>query len=146
MQKLLNNIRVALHSEFDKNFERKTFFDTPWKPRKFDQKGSLMLVSGNLRRGLRSHCSGSSVVFSNDMPYATIHNDGGQITITTKMQRFFWAKYYETKTQYWKFLALKKVGSKIIMPKRQFVGNHQQISNIIEAQCDQFFTQWHPKR
>ena len=31
MPKILNDIKVDLADEFDKNFERKAFFDKPWK-------------------------------------------------------------------------------------------------------------------
>jgi len=29
---LLNDIRIELNEEFDRNFERKAFFNTAWKP------------------------------------------------------------------------------------------------------------------
>ena len=33
-QKILNDLRVELSDEFDRNFQRKAFFDQSWPPRK----------------------------------------------------------------------------------------------------------------
>ena len=38
--------------------------------------------------------SGNSITFSSDLPYAALHNEGGDIRVTPRMRRFFWAKYY----------------------------------------------------
>ena len=32
--KILNDLRVELSDEFDRNFQRKAFFDRPWPPRR----------------------------------------------------------------------------------------------------------------
>lgn len=45
ISKLLNYLRVELSDEFDKNFERKAFFNKRWKPRKHGRKGTLMIVT-----------------------------------------------------------------------------------------------------
>ncbi len=34
---LLKNIKVELGDEFDRNFERKAFFNIAWKPAKFNR-------------------------------------------------------------------------------------------------------------
>ena len=49
-RKILNDLRVELSDEFDRNFQRKAFFDRPWPPRKLGKKGSLLMVTGKLRR------------------------------------------------------------------------------------------------
>ncbi|MCK9450717.1 MAG: hypothetical protein M0Q90_03420 [Bacteroidales bacterium] len=41
LQKVLRDLRVDLLDEFDRNFERKGFFNKPWDARKFGRKGSL---------------------------------------------------------------------------------------------------------
>ncbi len=46
LSKILNDLRVELADEFDKNFERKGFFNEKWEDRKHDGKGSLMFVTG----------------------------------------------------------------------------------------------------
>lgn len=95
LNKLLNDLRVELSDEFDKNFERKAFFNRKWKPRRRSGKGTLMMVTGKLRRSLRSSVNGRSITWTSSEPYAAIHNEGETITVTAKMKRFFWAKYYE---------------------------------------------------
>ena len=122
---ILNDIRVELSDEFDRNFQRKAFFDRPWKPRSFpNSKGSLLMVTGKLRRSIRSSVSSDSVVWETSEAYAAIHNYGGTVTVTDKMKRFFWYKYRATKDDHWKWMALMKTGAKIKMPQRQFLGDH----------------------
>ena len=132
IQKILNDIRVELTDEFDRNFSRKAFFDHPWPPRKMNGKGSLLIVTGKLRRSIRSRVDAGSVTWETSEPYAAIHNYGGHITVTAKMKRFFWYKYGATKDDSWKYMALMKVGSKIHIPQRQFIGDHPQVRKAVE--------------
>lgn len=150
---ILNDIRVEVSEEFDRNFERKAFFTKPWKQRRREGKGTLLVQSGKLRRSIRARVVGQSVVFTSSEPYAAIHNDGGSITVTPKMRRFFWAKYYEVagKVRYrksggiskasmrhsaeaeaWRAMALMKTGSKIQIPQRQFIGDAPQVRKAVE--------------
>ena len=132
IKNILSDIKVELADEFDRNFERKGFFGQQWKPRKFQSNtGSLMMQSGKLRRSIRASVSGNSVRFSSSEPYAAIHNEGGEIAVTAKMKKFFWAKYHQTKDEQWKWLALKKVGSKITIPERRFLGNSPEVEKIV---------------
>ena len=149
---ILNDLRVELADEFDRNFERKAFFGKPWPTRRRHGKGTLMNVTGTLRRSIRARVTGTSLVFSSSEPHAAIHNEGGTITVTAKMRRFFWAKYYETagrvrykksggaskssirlsqEAETWHALALMKVGSKIIIPQRQFLGDAPEVRKIV---------------
>ncbi|SDE63630.1 hypothetical protein [Riemerella columbipharyngis] len=151
----LTDIKVKISEEFDRNFERKAFFDKKWKqPKLINRRGSVMIRTGKLRRSISSKLTPKGIVFTSAMPYAEMLNNGGEIIVTEKMKRFFWAKYYEssgaiktTKTgkvsysqrnkklrleaEQWKALALKKVGSKMKIEPRQFIGHHPQIDNTI---------------
>lgn len=106
-----------------------------------------MYKRGNLMRGVhKESATTSKVVVVNNEPHADIHNSGGTITVTAQMKKFFWAKYYEqvgkvttnkqgavslnktnraigAKAMFCKRMALMPVGSKIKIPKRQFMGN-----------------------
>ncbi|MDR1120053.1 MAG: phage virion morphogenesis protein [Dysgonamonadaceae bacterium] len=158
-KKILSDIRVELSDEFDKNFEGKAFFGSLWPGRKGPEgKGSLMMVTGRLRSSLRSQQIGEdSIQWTSDAPYADIHNRGGVITVTAKMKRFFWAKYYEIapkirhrknkqmsersqqlseQANFYKSLALKKVGDKIVIPKRQFIGDSPEVRQIVQTLID----------
>lgn len=96
-QKILGDLRRELSSEFDRNFERKGFFSKPWKVNKLiNNRGSMMMRSGALRKGNQSKIIGNEIHFTNSRPYAKIQNEGGIIVVTQKMKKYFWAKYYES--------------------------------------------------
>jgi phage gpG-like protein len=97
----LEDIKVELDGEFDRNFERKAFFEKKWPERKYDDGvGSLLVRSGALRRSISSRRSGAELTYTSDRPYARIHNEGGEIKVTKKMKKYFWAKYKETTGKY----------------------------------------------
>lgn len=159
-KKIVQDLAVELADEFDKNFERKGFFNQKWPDTKLrNARGSLMMRSGNLRRSIKYNVRDNMVMFSSSLPYASIHNEGGEIIVTEKMKKFFWAMYYkaagavtqtaggkESKSKrnenlksealQWKNLALMKVGQKIKIEKRQFVGDHQEVANIVNQVLD----------
>lgn len=156
IRKILRDIEVELTDEFDKNFERQGFFSEKWK-RRVSPGGEgrgILVRSGELRRSIRTRVDDSSITFSSDLPYAAIHNEGGEIKVTSRMKRYFWARYYAcqggfgrrkdgslrkdkrnarltSESAFWKALALKKVGSTVKIPKRQFLG----ISPEVEQAC-----------
>ncbi len=152
-QQILTDMRIELTEEFDRNFERKAFFTRRWPARKVETKGSLLVKTGKLRRSIRSRVVNNGVMFTSSEPYAAIQNEGGTITITPKMKRFFWAKYYELggKIRYKKSggmskssmrlseeaemyhaLALKKVGSTITIPERRFIGEAPEVRACVK--------------
>jgi phage gpG-like protein len=94
--------------------------------------------------------------------YAEIHNEGGEIVVTEKMKAFFWAKYYETEGRqstnkrgerrntkqnkqlsqdalFWRNLALKKVGDKITIPQRRFIGENEELKTLLYSKVIGFF-------
>ena len=130
-------MRVELSDEFDRNFERKAFFSDKWKPRAHDyNRGSLLIVSSAMRQSAQGQVSGNGVRFSSSLPYTALHNEGGKITVTAKMKRFFWAKYKETKDESWRRMALMKVGKVITMPERRFIGDGPDTQRIIRGVID----------
>jgi phage gpG-like protein len=171
----LEDIKVELDEEFDRNFERKAFFDKKWPERKYDNgKGSLLVRSGALRRSISSLRGGAELAYSSDKPYARIHNEGGEIRVTKKMKKYFWAKYRETagkysykdktetittkrgkvkekkvlkgtkeneslseEAEFYKAMALKKEGSRIVIPQRRFIGKHKETDRIIREITEQ---------
>lgn len=165
--RILRDIAVELGDEFDKNFEREGFFSERWQRRKSPVgKGGVLTASGQLRRGIKSRATGDSITFYSDLPYAAIHNEGGEIKVTRKMKAFFWHKYYEatdsfgrrkdgtprkdkrtlqlsTEAEFWKALALMKSGASIKIPKRQFLGAspevEQAVREIIEEELSKYF-------
>lgn len=150
IKRIVRDVRVELLDEFDRNFQRKAFFDKTWPASKFpNSRGSMMMRTGALRKGNNAIIQGTNIQFTNSQPYASIHNEGGQIVVTPQMKKFFWAMFYKTngaagasngakqrslteESIYWRNMAMKKVGSKIIIQQRQFIGNHPMILKSIE--------------
>lgn len=128
IKNIIKDIKVELTEEFDLNFEREAFFSKPWTPKA----PHGLKLSGDLRKSITSKVKGNSVVFTSQLPYAAIHNEGGVITVTAKMKKFFWAKYKNTGDSLYKALAFKKIGSKIIVPQRQFIGDSREVEKAIE--------------
>lgn len=122
---ILDDMRVELSDEFDKNFDRKAFFTKKWKRRANpDAKGSLLMVTGTMRRSIKAEVRDNGVRFTSAVPRAAIHNEGGtgtkpvrQHTRTSKK-----GKQYTVKAHMRKFT----------MPKRQFVGDGARTQEIIK--------------
>lgn len=157
LKQTLTDIKVKLGEEFDRNFERKAFFDEKWPATKLTyHRGSLMMRTGRLRKSLLSpKVTSNGIIWSSSLPYADIHNNGGEMRVTPQMRKFFWAKYYQTSSattkkkngeasssarnrklsieaEQWKALALKPIGSIIKIEKRQFIGSHPQVDKHIK--------------
>ena len=64
--------------------------------------------------------------YGSNLPYARIHEYGGFIESKGKMHKYFWARYYETKRNYFKYLALHTTKTKdnpnpgVLIPKRPY--------------------------
>ena len=101
-------------------------------------RGSLLIVTSDLRRSVKGGAEtlADGVHFSSAVPYASIHNEGGKITVTAKMKRYFWAKFMKTKDEAWRRMALMKVGKVITMPQRQFIGDGPDTQRIIRSVID----------
>lgn len=145
VRRILSDIRVELGDEFDQNFERQGFFSEKWQRRKSPIRGDghILYASGDLRKSIRSRSDESSITFYSDLAYAGIHNEGGEIKVTARMKRFFWHKYYETKDEFWKAMALMKEGKTIKIPRRQFLGMapevETEVRKIIEDNLADYF-------
>ena len=168
--RILKDIQVEMSDEFDKNFEREAFFSEKWQRRTSpirDEGRAILTDSGALRKSIVSRTSENSITFFTTLPYAAIHNDGGEIVVTKRMKRFFWHKYYEatgsfgrrkdgrlrkdqrnarleTSSDFWKFMALKKAGSTIKIPRRRFLGTspevEQAVREIVEENLTEYFS------
>ena len=125
LHSILSDMRVELSEEFDRNFERKAFFTDKWKKRANpNAKGSLLIVTGTLRRSIRSEVRGNGVRFSSAVPYASIHNEGGTGTKPVKahIRRGKKGKTHQVKAHMRRFK----------MPKRQFIGDGKRTQEIIQ--------------
>lgn len=167
IRRIINDIRIEYKDEFDKNFSRQAFFNQAWQRRKGPMRpgGATLINTGALRRSFNITTSGSTITFAYTKEYAEIHNTGGTITVTAKMKRFFWAKFYEctgsfdrkkggaksgnkrtvqlsTQAEFWKYMALKKIGSGIVIPRRQFVGTDPVVETTVKSIISENLTQY----
>ena len=125
-------LAVTLVNFFKRNFDRGGFVDKPFKrwpdlqnPR--DKGRSKLVKSGRLRRAIKKmQVSRNRVVVGvgSEIKYARIQNNGGNIPITPKMRRYFWAMYKQTGQEYYKSLALTKK-SHLTIPGRKFIGDSE---------------------
>lgn len=142
LSNILSDLKVDLGDEFDRNFERKAFFDQPWPQTKMvNNKGSLMNRTGDLRKSIMLDIGSDGLEFYSSLPYAALHNQGGKLTVTVAMKKYFWAMYYELgeksdQALAYKYMAFLKVGSEINIPQRQFIGQHPEVNKSIEMVVD----------
>ncbi|EKT4520783.1 hypothetical protein JE950_002442 [Flavobacterium psychrophilum] len=173
IKNILSDVSKDLNGEFLQGFDDKNFFGSPWPK---STKG--LTDTGKLRRSVfvpGPKIQGNQIIWSSSLPYASIHNQGGEIIVTEKMKRFFWAMYFESsgaisksieqkdgsrvlfvssdsksrmnkqatskskrnirrnaEALMWKNLALQKVGAKMKIKQRQFIGDHPQVRQRIE--------------
>lgn len=167
IRNILSDIRVEMSDEFDKNFERQAFFSEAWQRRKSPIRpgGSILIDTGKLRQSISSRSTENSITFFSTLPYASIHNDGGEIKVTRKMKAFFWHKYYEstgsfgrkkngerrndkrtvqlsTEAEFWKFMALMKEGKSIKIPRRRFLGASPEVEKAVKEIIEENLTDY----
>lgn len=143
IRNILSDMRVELGDMFDRNFERKGFFGRAWPARstrylKTHPKGSLLLVTGSMRRSLRPAVRGNGVVFSSPLSYTSAHNEGGEFSqrVRSHMRR---------NRRTGKSHVVKAHTRRMVMPQRQFIGGHPEVEKairgIIDDNVQQFFNQ-----
>ena len=165
--RILNDIRVEMTDEFDQNFERQSFFGEAWQRRKSPTRpgGHILVDTGRLRRSIQSRTTENSITFFTEEPHAAIHNEGGEIVVTTKMKRYFWHKFYEAtgsfgrkkdgsrrndkrtvqlseEAEFWKFMALKKAGTTIKIPRRRFLGTSPEVEKAVRKIIEENITEY----
>ena len=142
MDNVIRDIKVELDDEFDRNFERKAFFDQPWAPLSPNynpSEGSMLMRTGALRKSLRSRIDGTKLVYESSLKYAGLQNYGGTVkqdfVPSDKMRRWAWAKARERKEQgdkpgeekFRRMALAKRIKRTIVVPPRPFVGEHPRV-------------------
>ncbi len=143
---------------FKDSFRKRGFTDTSFVEWKGNLMGSKTLyghgvLMGSIRKVTETD---SKIVVESNTRYSKINNEGGHITVTPQMKKFFWAKYYEfagnikktkkgsisrakrnlktnAKAEFFKNMALMKVGAKIQIPQRQFMGESVTMMRVFET-------------
>lgn len=161
---LPRKVGVIATNHFKDNFRKSGFVNGgvhPWQKTKRQMSnlpgansrwGPLTSSRNHLMSSIESHPGVGEVSIVNPVPYASIHNEGGNITthptVTPQMRKFAWAMAYSlagnkpltkdipTEAQKWKGLALTKKKSITIhanIPKRQFMGDSLELNKKIET-------------
>lgn len=166
--------KVAGVNFFKQNFRRQGFLDTsltPWAKRSLaiGSDRGVLIQSGKLRDSIHAVSRGiDRIIYQTDpLAYAKIHNEGGYIVVTERMKRYFLYLYMKstgsmqkrkngelrqnkanerlsTMASFYKSMALKKVGSRIRIPKRQYMGESatfmKQLDTWIASEIDKRFS------
>lgn len=126
---IISDMRVELAEEFDRNFTRKAFFTEKWKKRRNPHAlGSLLVVTGSLRRSVQAKETDNGVRFTSNQPYATLHNEGGKGSVTVKQ--------HTRKSKKGKAYTVRQHTRTVNMPQRQFVGDGKETQRIIQTVID----------
>ena len=105
ISRMLAAIKVECMDEFDRNFDTESFFSRAWQRRKSPTGARYKTLHGpqaTLRRSLVASVKGGGVEFRTDLPYAALHNQGGEIKVTTRMKRYFWYQHIRASEGMWR--------------------------------------------
>lgn len=154
IKNIISDLRVELSDEFDRNFERKAFFDRPWPKRKrcawitlnkfgtleaksplFDQRHIFKMDFGhplcrNTQRGRRHKDNTTHAQVLWAMYYKSI----GGLTYNRRTKKVAVGRHNTKLTAdalFWRNMALTKK-SKITMPQRQFIGYHDHVGEVTD--------------
>lgn len=137
---ILRDAKVELLEAFKENFREKSFFGDKWAPRKIvyrvkktkkhgrqlkpiKVRGSLLIVTGRLRRSLRAYIHGNGIRIMSDAPYASAHNEGDTDIHTIKSHRRTSIKGRSYK--------VKGYNRRSALPERRFVGDHPEVQRLL---------------
>lgn len=150
--KIPRAVAVLAKSHYRNNFRLGGFDGKPWKTTWRQQlgvgaeKGYKPLTSKTLTlmNSIDTKIEDTAVHVLSDLDYSLIHNEGGDIPVTRKMRRFFWAKFYAAGgkgakdgkipplAKKWLYLALAAQGKKKFkMPKRMYIGESNKLNGVI---------------
>lgn len=105
--------------EFQLNFRRQSFFSGPkWKKIQSGKTSGILIQDGTLRTSIHTtQANSSKIVISSFVPYAQAHNQGGVQFIKP-----------HKRTSSSKGIRYNVSGYNFKLPKRQFMGNHKDLS------------------
>ncbi|HUM50472.1 MAG TPA: phage virion morphogenesis protein [Chitinophagales bacterium] len=141
---IMDIIGVESVNHFKQSFEDEGFTDSSlekWKSRaskrltRNEQK--TMSDTGELADSIDYKVNGMELTVYSDKPYAQIHNEGGEITVTPKMRSFFIFKHYEAVeagnddvADMWLAMFFSDT---ITVPERQYIGESEMLNaNIMD--------------
>ena len=126
---ILRDARVKLTEMFKNNFREQGFFGQRWVATKVSKtnkrgKGSILIVTGAMRRSIRSQIRGMAVVFSSNLPYTALHNEGGKFSVTIRA-------HSRTNSKTGNSYSVRSHSRQMNMPRRQFIGDHELVQQAL---------------
>lgn len=126
---ILRDARVKLTEMFKNNFREQGFFGQRWVATKVSKtnkrgKGSILIVTGAIRRSIRSQIRGMAVVFSSNLPYTALHNEGGKFSVTIRA-------HSRTNRKTGNSYSVRSHSRQMNMPQRQFIGDHELVQQAL---------------
>jgi phage gpG-like protein len=126
---ILRDARVKLTEMFDNNFREQGFFGQKWVATKVSKTnrrgtGSILIVTGAMRRSIRSMVRGMAVVFSSNLPYTALHNEGGSFSVTVRA-------HSRTNHKTGNTHKVRQHPRQMNMPRRQFIGDHERVRQAL---------------
>ena len=127
--KILKDGRVKLAEMFDRNFTEQGFFGKKWvatkvsKINKAGKKGSILIVTGQMRRSIRAYVRGNSIVFTSNLPYTALHNEGGTFAVAVRA--------HSRTSKKGKPYSVRSHTRNMSMPQRQFIGEHARVQQAL---------------
>ena len=126
---ILRDARVKLTEMFNNNFREQGFFGQKWMATKVSKtnkrgKGSILIVTGAMRRSIRSMVRGMAVVFTSNLPYTALHNEGGNFSVTVRA-------HTRTNKKTGNSFTVRSHSRQMNMPQRQFIGDHEKVQQAL---------------
>lgn len=126
---ILRDARVKLTEMFKNNFREQGFFGQRWVATKVSKtnkrgKGSILIVTGAMRRSIHSQIRGMAVVFSSNIPYTALHNEGGKFSVTVRA-------HSRTNRKTGNSYSVRSHSRQMNMPQRQFIGDHELVQQAL---------------
>lgn len=126
---ILRDARVKLTEMFKNNFREQGFFGQRWVATNVSKtnkrgKGSILIVTGAMRRSIRSQIRGMAVVFSSNLPYTALHNEGGKFSVTVRA-------HSRTNRKTGNSYSVRSHSRQMNMPQRQFIGDHELVQQAL---------------
>lgn len=126
---ILSDARVKLTEMFKDNFRGQGFLGDKWVATKVSKtnrrgRGSILIVSGAMRRSIRSMVRGMAVVFTSHLPYTALHNEGGNFAVKVRAHSRTNRKTGNTYT-------VRQHSRQMNMPQRQFIGDHEKVQQAL---------------
>ena len=114
---------------FDRNFTEQGFFGKKWvatkasKINKAGKQGSILIVTGQMRRSIRSYIRCNGIVFTSNLPYTALHNEGGTFAVSVRA--------HSRTSKNGKTYTVRSHTRNMTMPQRQFIGEHARVQQAL---------------